>query len=305
MVSRRGVRIILMCAIIVVVAFAFMGAPTAKAAWQQVAEFLSLQGKPVPSSANVLSEHETEVLDSMTPQQQAQLLMERSINHFKGANEEIAKRVDSWRGKIKLDDSLNRLFTTALNSDDLRVRAAAIEVDIAARDLGKNDFTVNELEHQAQSGEQGVRVNALWDLALLGNRGVEPKRAEQALLQSIHDDNENIRYWAVEGLAYLGTDETVGPLLQVFHDDRSPNIRERAACGLAQSGMLSEKQRRSAVPTLLNYADDASLDDTTKKWVFQALRDITGQSLPHDAAAWRNWYRASDGNWKPVTRDHE
>jgi len=305
MVSRRGLRIVLMCIALVVGGFVFTGAPKANAAWQQVAEFLSLQGKPAPTSANVLSEHETEVLDGMTPQQQAQLLMERSINHYKGANEEIAKRVGSWRGKIKLDDSLNRLFMTALNSDDLRVRAAAIEVDIAARDLGKNEFTVNELERQAQSGEQGVRVNALWDLALLGNRGVEPQRAAQALLQSIHDDNENVRYWAVEGLSYLGTDETVRPLLQVFHDDPSPTIRERAACGLAQSGMLSEKQRRSAVPTLLNYADDASLDGTTKKWVFQALRDITGQSLPHDAAAWRNWYRLSDGNWKPVTRDHE
>jgi hypothetical protein len=304
-VSRRGLRIALICVAIVIGALALTSAPKASATWQQAAEFLSLQGKPAPASANVLSEHETEVLDKMTPQQQAQLLMERSINHYKGANEQIAQRVDSWRGKIKLDDSLNRLFTTALNSDDLRVRAAAIEVDIAARDLGKNEFTVNELERQAQSGEQGVRVNALWDLALLGNRGVEPKRAEQALLQSIHDNNENIRYWAVEGLAYLGTDETVAPLLQVFHDDPSPNIRERAACGLAQSGMLSEKQRRTAVPTLLNYADDASLDATTKTWVFQALRDITGQSLPHDAAAWRNWYRLSDGNWKPVTRDHE
>jgi hypothetical protein len=25
-------------------------------------------------------------------------------------------------------------------------------------------------------------------------------------------------------------------------------------------------------------------------WVFQALRDITGQSLPHDPVAWRRWY---------------
>ncbi len=305
MVSRRGLRIVSMCAAIILAAVAFVSVPKASATWQEVAEFLSLQGKPAPASANVLSEHETEVLDGMTAQQQSQLLMERSINHYKGANEEIAKRVDSWRGKIKLDETLNRLFTTALNSDDLRVRAAAIEVDIAARDLGKNEFTVNELERQAQSGEQGVRVNALWDMALLGNRGVEPQRAAQALLQSIHDDNVNVRYWTVEGLAYLGTDETVAPLLQVFHDDPSPMIRERAACGLAQSGMLSEKQRRSAVPTLLNYADDASLDETTKKWVFQALRDITGQSLPHDAAAWRNWYRLSDGKWKPVTRDHE
>jgi hypothetical protein len=67
-------------------------------------------------------------------------------------------------------------------------------------------------------------------------------------------------------------------------------IRERAACGLAQSGMFSAAQRRSAVPTLLAYADDGALDQETQGWVFQALRDITGQSLPHDAHRWRDWY---------------
>ena len=47
------------------------------------------QGRSNPVSANVLSEHELEVLDSMSPQAQAELLLERSINHFRGANEQI------------------------------------------------------------------------------------------------------------------------------------------------------------------------------------------------------------------------
>ena len=67
-------------------------------------------------------------------------------------------------------------------------------------------------------------------------------------------------------------------------------IRERAACGLAQSGMLNREQRLTAVPRLLDYASDGSLDDQTHTGVFQALRDITGQTLPHDLAAWRQWY---------------
>ena len=282
-----------------------MGTDTARAAWQEIAQLLSLHGKPEPASANVLSEHETEVLDHITPQSQAQLLLERSINHYRGANDQIAQRVDRWRGKIKLDPKLNSLFMTALNSDDLRVRAAAIEIDLACRNLEKSIAAVDSLEHDARFGEQGARANALWDIALLANRGVEPGRAAQILLASVHDQNVNIRYWAVEGLAYLGTDDTIAPLLQVFHDDPSPMIRERAACGLAQSGMLSEKQRRGAVPQLLDFAADSSLDPETHKWVFQALRDITGQSLPHDAAAWRNWYDSNDGHWVPVTRDSE
>jgi len=273
--------------------------------WQAIAQFIGLHGKPEPASANLLSEHEITELGRMTPQAQAQLLLERSINHYRGANDEIAERVHDWTGKIELDQHLNSLFMTALNSDDLRVRAAAIEIDIAARNLEKSSATIDRLENAARFGEQGPRANALWDIALLGNRGIEPGRAFEIVSASIHDSNENIRYWAVEGITYLGTDETVAPLLNVFHDDPSANIRERAACGLAQSGMLSEKQRRTAVPKLLDYAEDPARDPTTREWVFQALRDITGQTLPHDAAAWRNWYNGGHLQWNPVTRDSE
>jgi HEAT repeat protein len=244
-------------------------------------------------SASVLSEHEIDVLDSMTPQHQAELLLERSINHYRGANAQIEARVDGWRGNITLNERLNNLFTTAINSDDLAVRAAALEVDIAARNLEKVSATVDRIEPLAREGAQGPRANALWDLGLLGNRGVERERVAQILLSSIHDENVNIRYWAVEGLAYLGTDETIVPLLEIFRSDPSPMIRERAACGLAQSGMLSQKQRRTAVPKLLDFADEFSLDSQMRLWVFQALRDITGQSLPHEPAAWRRWYAAS------------
>ncbi len=282
-----------------------VGSGTARAAWQEIAQFLSLLGDPEPASANVLSEHELEVLDQMSPQGQAELLLERSLNHYRGANEQIVARVDAWRGLLKMEGRLETLFTTALNSSDLRVRAAPIEVNIAARHLEKDSSTVDRLEPVAREGEQGPRANALWDIGLLGNRGVEPERAAEILLASIHDANVNVRYWAVEGLAYLGTDVVIAPLLDVFHDDPSPLIRERAACGLAQSGMLSERQRRSAVPRLLEFTEDSALDDETRKWVFQALRDITGQSLPHDPGAWKDWYRSRDPRWNPVTRDQE
>lgn len=281
------------------------GTGKVRAAWEEISRFWSLEGKPVPASANVLSEHEIEALNQMAPQGQAELLLERSINHYRGANEQIAARVESWRGKITLKAHLNNLFTTALNSDDLRVRAAAIEVDLAARNVAKTSETVDQLEPTARFGEQGQRANALWDLGLLGNRGIEPDRVVQVLLASAHDSNVNIRYWATEGLAYLGTDETVAPLLEILHDDPSPMIRERAACGLSQSGMLSEKQRRTAVPRLLDFTDDPSLDAQTRTWAFQALRDITGQTLPHDPAAWRDWFRRSDQEWHPVTRDRD
>ena len=268
------------------------GSGSLRAAWEPIARFISLEDPPSPASANVLSEHEATVLDEATPQSQAELLLERSINHYRGANEQIAARVGRWRGKIELNERLHNLFLTAINSDDLTVRVAGIEVDIAARNIVKDSSTVDRLETVARSGEQGPRVNALWDLALIGNRGVGQDRILDILLNSTHDENVNIRYWAVEGLAYLAVDGSIEPLLDIFHDDPSPMIRERAACGLAQSGMFSAAQRNTAVPRLLDFAIDGALDAETHTWVFQALRDITGQTLPHDAARWREWYKA-------------
>jgi hypothetical protein len=162
-----------------------------------VARLVGLQDPPTPASANVLSEHEIEVLDSMSPQSQAELLLERAINHYRGANEQIAARVDGWAGQLTLDGRLNSLFTTAINSDDLTVRVAGIEVDIAARNVRKDAATIDRLESIARTGEQGPRVNAMWDLALIGNRGVEPDRVADILLAAIHEPNENLRYWAV------------------------------------------------------------------------------------------------------------
>jgi HEAT repeats len=263
---------------------------TSSAARSEIALVLGLQGKPEPASANVLSEHHLEELDSMPPQAQAEFLLERSMNHYDGANREIERRLPRWQGKLESSDRFENLFRMAINSDDLRVRVAAVEIDLLTRHLDKTAETVDRLEPAARTGAQGPRANALWDLGVIGGRGVEPARVAQIILASTRDENVNVRYWAVEGLAYLATDEVIDPLLQIFHDDASPMIRERAACSLAQSGMLTREQRMKAVPRLLDFANDLSLDEQTRGWVFQALRDITGQNLPRDPSAWRNWY---------------
>ena len=94
----------------------------------------------------------------------------------------------------------------------------------------------------------------------------------------------------MEGLALVGTAEVMPILLQTMHADPSPNVRERAACSLAESGMFTPEQRASAIPQLLNYTDDPSLDSQTHAWAFEALADITHQRLPNDSSAWRAWY---------------
>lgn len=271
----------------------FFATGNARAAFEQVTKFLTLQGEPQPASPAVLSEHEIEGLDRKTPQQQAELLLERSVNHYEGANDQIVARSASWWGKLKLTPRFNSLITTALNSNDLRVRAAGIELDLAAMGAVKAPATVERLAEQAASGPRTERVWALWKLGLLGNRGVVPERVNEILVAQLQDSDPEVRHWAVEGLAYLGTNETIAPLLQEFHDDPSPMVRERAGCSLAQSGMLTQAQRHSVIPRLLEYADDASLDTQTHGWVYQALRDITGQTLPNDSSSWRSWYSTS------------
>jgi len=169
--------------------------------------------------------------------------------------------------------------STALYSDDLRVRAAAIEIELASYNLQKTSSSIDALENTARFGQPEARGLALWKIGLLGNRGAEPARAFEIISASIHDGNEMVRSSAVEGLAYLGTDDTIPPLL--------------------------EKQRRTEVPKLLDFAEDPSLDPQTREWVFQALRDITGWTLPHDAAAWRNWYNHHPDGWQPVTHDEQ
>jgi len=78
-----------------------------------------------------------------------------------------------------------------------------------------------------------------------------------------------------------------------MHNDPSAMVRERAACSLAESGMLSHDQRLIAVPQLINYSGDLALDAQTRALAFQALGDITQQHLPNDSAAWRAWYQGA------------
>ena len=196
-VTPRANRTTAIGVVVVLAATFLISTGTARAAWEEISRFLSLEGPPKPASANVLSEHELEALDGMPSQSQAELLLERSINHYQGANDQIASHAARWRGHITLNDRLNNLFVTAINSDDLTVRAAGIEIDVAARNLTKDSSTIDRLEPLARFGEQGPRVNALWDLALLGNRGVEPDRVGRILLLSLQDENVNIRYWSV------------------------------------------------------------------------------------------------------------
>jgi len=245
----------------------------------------------VPShSSELASAGDLPQLDRMNAQKQAETLLELAVGHSQGAVEQISSRVDRWNGKVEWNSQIANLTTAALNSNDMRVRESGVEVELAAYGLAKNTASLQYLLTTVDSPDHSQKIWAVGALGLMANRGIESERIVEVLTDHLKDDDPDSRRWAVEGLAVAGKDQAIAPLLATMHDDASPMVRERAACSLAESGIFTPEQRMTAVPQLLNYTDDPSLDAQTQGWAFQALGDITHQRLPRDSAAWRRWY---------------
>ncbi|HLZ51769.1 MAG TPA: HEAT repeat domain-containing protein [Candidatus Acidoferrum sp.] len=247
------------------------------------------------STVRLPSTEKKEIADfnRLPPQLQAERLLERAMHDDPASLNLLRENVDTWRGRLKNTDHLFDLVLAALNSADLRVRTAAVDVDLAANNLSKSPESVTQLLRQMERDPAG-RGMALWRLGSLGNRGVDPERVLNNLLNYAHNPSEHTRYWAVEGLAMLGNDATIDPLLDRLAHDPSPRVRERAASSLGQSGLLTREERLAAVPHLLNFADDDSLNTTTRELVYGTLRVITGAPLGNDAGAWREWWAHHD-----------
>jgi hypothetical protein len=271
------------------IVFAVIQPGTVRAAWAKIASIMRIESDVPPVALNDLPAGFVEQIDALPPQQQAEVLMQRSIDHSPAAALLVPRYSKAWLGKVSLNPELTGVLGTALNEDDLRVRAAAIEVYLAANKVPKTPRGAIQLSHVIDTNPAG-RPWALWMLGALGNRGIEPDKAFAKLVNHLHDSDEQTRYWTVEGLAQLGTDGTVDPLLDAFRNDSSAEVRQRAASSLARTGMLSGRQRLNAVPSLIEMAEDPALDPSAKNWVFQALADITGERLGHDPTEWRDWW---------------
>jgi hypothetical protein len=257
-----------------------------------VGEKLPVPGKPVHGTTSQLSEVEREMVDGMGPQQQAERLLQYAISHHRGATDEIKARVKQWRGQIKQTESLTTLMDVALNGDDLRVRAAVFEIDLAVANLAKTNEEADALLRSAEIDQQHAEYG-IWYLGRLANRGVEVERIHSQLRVWAHSENEQVRLRAVSAIADIGTDDTVPDLVEAFHHDPSFRVRiDSAGCGLAHCGMLTRAQRMQAVPGLIAMVEDKKLDAATVKYGYRALREITDQKLGDEVLPWREWYAA-------------
>jgi hypothetical protein len=246
----------------------------------------------LPGTPNSWDEELQEVT-GLPAQQQAEKLLQFAIQNPNPCADYISRVVGSWQGHLTGSDALFNLVLEALESKDDRVRTAALEIDLAANNLLKSPQSIRKLLRQIRSSQEG-RSLALWRLGELGNRGVEPQLVLNTLNHYAHDRNSQTRFWAVEGLAMLGTNSSIEPLITILTKDPAAEVRERAAINLARSGMLTTELRMSAVPQLLNLLDDDSLNDETHNLVSRTLEAITHASLGDDSEAWREWWAHHD-----------
>jgi HEAT repeats len=272
--------------------------PVAAAAAGQEASS-ELVSTPQPGAKEI----DPEEISRLAPQQQAERLLELAIQQPDPSLSLIHRNLLSWRGHLEDSDRLFHLVMEALNSNDSRVRVAAVEIDLAANNLTKAPESFEKLQRQIEGGSD-ERYLALWRLGALGNRGVEPAEAFHILKLYTQSRNQEVRFWAVEGLAMLGNRESIDALLDILAHDPASQIRQRAANALSRSGLLTGEQRLDAVPQLLNLLDDDSLDAATQSLVSATLEAITGASFGKNAASWRDWWAHHDSREKNPPRRH-
>src|SRR5258708_21770812 len=99
----------------------------------------SIQASPslVSDSKPAATGAELEKLSHLAPQQQAERLLDLAIHRDELSLDLIHQIQDAWRCRLENTDRLFHLVLAALESDDPRVRAAAVEIDLAASNLSK------------------------------------------------------------------------------------------------------------------------------------------------------------------------
>ena len=250
------------------------------------------QKKIAPSSMRQTDRRgpgQTSTVDSAT-QAEAEQLLGRIAAGESGAADQVLAQSASWTGKTHRTPKADQFILTALNLPDMHAREAAISAELALDAVPQNEAGLSMLKEAV--GNPSQRVWALWMFGALGNRGVDPVHTAKILASYLSDPDVNVRASAVNGLALLATDETVPMMLDRFRNDPSPVVEERAACGLAQSGMYTREQRLTAAAGMAGWLDDSLLSTQQRAWALQALQDISGQNLETGSAVWRNGYES-------------
>jgi hypothetical protein len=237
-----------------------------------------------------MTEADVERVLALPAQNQAEELLERAIGHDERALELFEQNVESWVGHIQETDRMRQLERRSEFSKDLRVRYANADINLALDGWQKNERAADLLIERARTDEH-YRAAAVYFLGMLAGRGVDYDRIHGVLLNYARNDKDaRVRQWAVEGMRYLGKDETLDELFISFTEDPSTAVRDRAGCNISDCGNFMRKQRMRMVPKLIDLAANSSTTPQMRNWCFMALHEITDENLPADALAWNRWY---------------
>ncbi len=291
--EKALLRLIVLASVGVLAVLLLLKGDALKRAW------LERSVTSAPSIPGQLTPEETERILRLTPQAQAETLLKMDIHGTAGASALLNSRLEVWRHRLRPDQRFMGLINQAMNSDDsMQLRADGVELLLAAYGVDKTPASVEAFIQRSEPGQQ-YRTWALWMLAALGSRGVEPGRVHETLMSALHDPQEDVRRWAAESLALSGDDDAVPALLETLRSDPSRLVRNRAAAGIAVNGMLTEKQRMSAVPELLKDVEDPSVDAATRADIYHVFRDLSHRAFPDDPAPWRAWYASTQASSPP------
>jgi hypothetical protein len=247
---------------------------------QQVQQLAKLAGPRVTKRASLAS-------TNGPAQLAAEQLLQQIASGDATAADEILAHSSEWTGKTQRTPKSEQLVTVALNSPDLHIRQAAIQAEIALDGVTLDEAGLTYVKSILGNPQQ--RTWALWMLGALANRGIDTDHTAKIIETYLADPDVNVRAASVDALGIVATDETVPMMLDRFRNDPSPIVQERAACGLAQSGMYTQTQRMTASKNFVDWLDDSLLTQQQRGWAVQALSDISGQHFGNDVAAWRHW----------------
>ena len=229
-------------------------------------------------------------LQLLPEQTQAEELLDRAIQHDDKARDLFEQSIVMWLGDIKLTDRMKQLEWRSRFSNDLRVRYANADLNLAINGWAKTENSADLLITQAQT-DKNARATALYQMGMLAGRGAGYNLIYPVLVDYAKNDADPyVRQWAVEGMRYLGTDEALEQLFYSFTHDSSEVVRQRAGCNISDCGNFMRKQRMRMTPKLIALAEDPQITPQMRNWTFLALAEITDQQLPADAQAWEHWY---------------
>ncbi|HET8924841.1 MAG TPA: hypothetical protein VFN26_17810 [Candidatus Acidoferrum sp.] len=230
-------------------------------------------------------------LRAIPAQDQAEELLERAIGHDRRALELLEQQAGEWTGHIQMSERMKQLDRRSQFSNDLRVRSANADINLALQGWQKNKGAADLLLGRART-DQRYRAWAVYYLGMLAGRGVDYDRIHAELWNYARcDQDATVRQWAVEGMRFLGKDEVLDELFVSFTEDPSMSVRNRAGCNISDCGIFTRKQRMRMVPKFLDLAMNSRTTPQMRNWCFLALREITDENLPADAVAWSRWYQ--------------